>query len=160
TFDAVDGSFILTVGTDLQFRKCCEVIGKRELAADPRFVTNPARVANREALLAILKPIFAQRTVGAWVDAFLTAGIPAGPINDIPAALHDPQLEARSMVQQVTLENGQAVKIVGPAPKLSATPTSIQRPPPMLGQHTEEVLCDVVGLDAATVAHYRQRGVI
>src|SRR5215813_3005335 len=66
TFAAADGSFILTVGTDLQFRKCCEVIGKPELAADPRFVTNPARVANREALLAILRLIFAQRSVGAW----------------------------------------------------------------------------------------------
>ncbi len=159
-FQAADGSFILAVGNDAQFRRCCELIGRPELAADGRFATNPARVNNRPELLALLEPIFAGRTVSEWVDAFLEAGIPAGPINDIPAVFDDPQVRARNLVHPVALANGVTVDLLGPTPRLSATPPEIRFPPPLLGQDTDAILRELLGLDAATIELYRRRGII
>ncbi len=158
-FDASDGSFILAVGNDAQFTRCGELIGRPELAADERFATNPARVKHRAELIAILQPIFARRPVHAWVDDFLAAGIPSGPINDIPASLSDPQVQGRGLVRPVTLGNGATVDLLGPTIRLSATPPTIRRPPPALGQDTDDILRDLLGLDEPTIKTYRRRGI-
>lgn len=155
TFQAADGYFTLNVGNDLQFKQCCGVINRSELVADSRFSTNPARVANRDALLAILRPILREKPAREWISAFVAAGVPASPIDDIPTMFASPHVEARGLVQSVDLANGEQVKLVGPAPKLSATPASIQRPPPALGQHTDEGLRDWLGLDDAEIAKLR-----
>ncbi len=157
-FEASDGQFILAVGNDGQFRQCCDVIGRPDLAADERFTTNPARVAHRAELIAILRPIFFQHPVETWVRRFLDAGVPAGPINDLPTVFDDP--DVRQLVQTVTLANGTPVDLLGPSPRLSATPAAIRRPPPLLGQDTDVILGELLGMDTSTIREYRERGVI
>jgi formyl-CoA transferase len=159
-FDAADGQLILAVGNDGQFRRCCDVTGLPHLADDPRFATNPARVMHRAELIRLLQAALARRTVHEWVDAFQAASIPCGPINDIPKLFDDPQVQARGLVQPVTLSDGTVIEMLGPSPKLSAMPLNIRRPPPTLGQDTDQIFGEVLGLDAATITDYRQRGVI
>jgi formyl-CoA transferase len=159
-FETADGSFILAVGNDSQFRQCCQIIARPELAIDDRFASNPARVHHRKALIDILQPIFRQKTSAEWVACFLEAGVPAGAIQDIPAVVADPQVQARGLVQSVPLEDGTLIDVLAPVMRLSDTPASIFRPPPFLGQHTDEVLREVLHLEVATISAYRQRQII
>jgi crotonobetainyl-CoA:carnitine CoA-transferase CaiB-like acyl-CoA transferase len=159
-FQAADGYFTLNVGNDSQFRQCCAVIGIPTLADDERFRTNPARVANRDALLAILRPLLMQRPTSHWIDAFVAVGVPASPIADIPTMFASPHVQARGLVHSVDLANGEQVKLVAPTPKLSATPATIQRPPPALGEHTDEVLRDWLNLTESELASLRSLNVI
>jgi crotonobetainyl-CoA:carnitine CoA-transferase CaiB-like acyl-CoA transferase len=160
TFPAADAPFILAVGNDAQFRRCCEVAACPALADDPRFATNPARVANREALIPLLREAFASRPAREWITALHAAGVPAGPINEIPEAVSDPHTLARGLIQRVTLIDGSPVELLGPAPKLSATPAGVRLAPPALGQDTDAVLGEILGLDAGALADYRVRGII
>ena len=95
-----------------------------------------------------------------WIDAALAAGIPAGPINTVGEALADPQVAARGLVQDVTLADGSLAPMVGPVAQLSAEPATIRHAPPALGQHTEEILRERLGLDVATIADLRRRGIV
>ena len=160
TFETANGSFILAVGNDGQFRQCCQVIGRPELSDEKRFATNPARVVNRESLIAILEPIFHQKTSAEWVEAMLAAGIPAGPINDIPAIIDDPHVQARGLVQSIYLADGTPLDLLTPVARLSATPAQIHRPPPLLGADTENILREVLALDTATIQSYREQNII
>jgi crotonobetainyl-CoA:carnitine CoA-transferase CaiB-like acyl-CoA transferase len=160
TFEAADGAFVLAVGNDGQFQRCCDIIGLPELASDERFATNPARVANRAELIPILQRVFAAQSVQAWVDSFRSAGIPAGEINAIPEALRNPQVEARGLVQTVTLDDDSEVELLGPAGQLSFTPPSIRRPPPTLGQHTDEILREMLGLDDSAIEILRREDTV
>jgi crotonobetainyl-CoA:carnitine CoA-transferase CaiB-like acyl-CoA transferase len=160
TFEAADGAFVLAVGNDGQFQRCCDIIGLPELAEDERFATNPARVANRAELIPILQHVFAIQSVQTWVESFRSAGIPAGEINTIPEALRHPQVQARGLVLTVTLDDGSDVELLGPAGQFSFTPPSIRRPPPTLGQHTDEILRDMLGLDDSTIESLRREGTV
>ncbi len=155
TFRAADGEFVLAVGNDAQFARLCAILARPDLPADPRFATNPARVQHRAALVAELEAAFAARPVAAWIADFVAAGIPAGPINDIPAALADPHVQARGLL--ATVED---VTLVGSPLKLSATPPVVRRPPPRLGEHTDAVLREVLGLDEAAIAACRDAGAL
>ena len=95
TFTAADGDFVLAVGNDRQFTRLCEIIERPDLVTDERFVTNPARVANRKVLVAILGGTFVQRSVDNWIEPLLQAGIPAGPINNIAQIVADPHIVER-----------------------------------------------------------------
>lgn len=159
-FDAADQSFILAVGNDSQFRQVCHLLGQPDLADDPRFATNPARVAHRQALISLMQPLLKQKPAQAWIDACLAAGVPAGPIHDIPAALNDPHVQARDLVQTAALTDGTPVQLLASAARLSATPPGIHRPPPLLGQHTDEILHDLLGMDTDAVSSLRSKGVI
>jgi crotonobetainyl-CoA:carnitine CoA-transferase CaiB-like acyl-CoA transferase len=159
-FEASDGYFTLNVGNDSQFKQCCAVIGLPDLANDERFRTNPVRVANRDALLAILRPILRQQPAAYWIEAFVAAGVPASSIADIPTMFASRHVQSRGLVQPVDLANGERVNLVGPTPKLSATPAAIQRPPPALGQHTAESLHDWLGLDAAEIDQLRAENIV
>jgi formyl-CoA transferase len=159
-FNAADQPFVLAVGNDSQFRQMCRLLGQPQIADDPRFTTNPARVANRQALIAIMQPLLRQKPAQEWIDLCLAAGVPAGPIHDIPAALNDPHVQARGLVQSVDLADGTPVNLLTAAARLSATPAEIRRPPPLLGQHTEEVLHDLLQLDSDAINDLRSRGVI
>lgn len=139
-FSASDSDFVVAVGNDGQFRMLCEVIEKQEWTQDERFATNPARVENRDLLVELLQPIFAAQPVAYWEEHLLSHGIPCGPINDVQQALNDPQVQARGLVQTITLPDGQAVEVVGSPINFSATPTTIHHPPPALGQDNAEVL--------------------
>lgn len=160
TFEAADRSFSLAVGNDRQFARLCAIIGREDLAADPRFVDNPSRVKHREALIPQLAAAFRAGPAQRWIDASLAAGIPAGPINSVGEALADPQVRARGLVQTLTLTDGSAAPMLGPVAQLSADPSRIRLAPPTLGQHTEEVLRERLGLDEAAIAELHQRGVL
>jgi crotonobetainyl-CoA:carnitine CoA-transferase CaiB-like acyl-CoA transferase len=159
-FAAADGSLMLAVGNDGQFARLCAALGRPEWAADPRFATNPARVAHRAELVALIGAALAGRTVAEWADALLAAGVPCGPVNDIPAALADPHVAARGLLREVADGAGETVRLIGPAPKLSATPAEVRSAPPRLGEHSAAVLRDLLGYDEAQVAELRAGGVI
>jgi crotonobetainyl-CoA:carnitine CoA-transferase CaiB-like acyl-CoA transferase len=160
TFRAADGEFVVAVGNDRQFAQLCQMIGQPGLADDPRFTTNPARVAHRDTLIPVLQAAFAEDATTNWVDRLLGAGIPAGPINDIPTILDSPQVQARGLVQETTLADGSPLKFVGPVAQFSATPAEVRLPPPALGQHTDAILRDVLGCDDTTIRRYHAEEVV
>ncbi|MFO7270826.1 MAG: CoA transferase, partial [Sphaerobacter thermophilus] len=129
------------------------------LADQPGFRTNAERVTNRADVVATVGAIMAQRTTAEWMELLERAGVPAGPINTVEQILHDPHVLAREMV--VTLQHPTAgeVKTVGIPAKLSDTPGTVRSAPPLLGQHTDEVLAEL-GYDAAAIADLRERGIV
>ena len=157
---AADRTFSLAVGNDRQFARLCAIIEREQLAADPRFADNPARVQHREMLIPLLEAAFRQQPAQHWIDAALAAGIPAGPINTVGEALADPQVAARGLVQEVTLSDGSLAPMVGPVAQLSAEPATIRHAPPALGQHTQEILRERLGLDTAAISDLRRRGIV
>lgn len=159
-FAAADGMLMVAVGNDGQFARLCAALGRPEWAADPRFAANPGRVANRDELVGLLAAIFTTANVAAWEQLLLAAGVPCGPVNDVPAALADPQATARSMVQEVVDSTGDRLRLVGPAPKLSATPPAIRSAPPYLGEHSAALLHELLGYDEGKVAALREAGAI
>ncbi len=160
TFPTADGRIAVGIGTDAQFRRFCAAAGHPELADDARFTTNHARVEHRTTLIPILQAIFRTQTTAIWLDLFNTLGVPAGPINDVAAALNDPQAAARSMVQEIDHPTVGPIKLLGPVAKFGRTPAQIHSAPPPLGYHTDEVLRDLLGYDADRIAELRQRTVI
>jgi crotonobetainyl-CoA:carnitine CoA-transferase CaiB-like acyl-CoA transferase len=159
-FATADGHAVLAVGNDGQFERLCEVAGRPDLARDERFRTNAARVQHRGELVAALAPLLASRPTAAWVAALEAAGVPCGPINDLAQVFDDPQVRHRGMRVEAPHPIAGTVPMVGSPIRLSATPVSHEAPPPTLGQHTREVLVDVLGMDDAEVVALRQKGVI
>lgn len=160
TVPTADGWLMLAVGNDGQFSSLCEVIGCAELAADPRFATNPQRVANRAALIPLLEAHFRSQPTAHWLELLLAAGVPCGPVNDIPTALADPQAQARQMVQTVEHPRTGTIPQLGPVPKLSATPAEIRKPPPLLGEQTAAILREFCALSDEELGQLRSDGVI
>ncbi len=158
-FATADGTLMLAVGNDRQFESLCRALAYPEWATDPRFATNPGRVKHRAVLVPLLEQILATASTAAWETKLLAAGVPCGPVNDIPTALADPQAQARGMVQTVDHADG-PLSLVGPVPKLSATPAMIRKAPPRLGEHTDAVLGELLGYSAAQCAQLRADGVL
>ncbi|GAB4173586.1 MAG: CaiB/BaiF CoA-transferase family protein [Thalassobaculales bacterium] len=158
-FASADGHVILGVGNDGQFRRFCEVAGRPALADDPRFATNRGRVVNREALVPMVAELMGSRTTAQWVAALEPAGVPCSPVNTLDQVFEDPQVKARGM--KITMDHplGRKVDLIGYPLKLSATPATYRHPPPLLGQHTGEVLGEL-GLSEAEVAALRAAGAI
>ena len=140
TFPSADGEFVLSVGNDDQFGRLARVIGHPEMARDLRFVTNAERVRNYDALRRDLTRLFSSWRRVDLLKALSAAGVPASAVRNVTEALADPQVTAREMI--VPLEHVAAgqVRVLGSPLKLSETPASVRRPPPVLGQHTEAVL--------------------
>ncbi|MEY4256943.1 MAG: hypothetical protein RLZZ141_2170, partial [Pseudomonadota bacterium] len=151
-FDASDGPMVVAVGNDGQFKILCKVLGVPDLAADPRFVTNVDRMAHRAALIAILQDLIGQRQGGELIAALTDAGAPAGPVNSVKQALDDPFVEARQAVHHFTREDGYQIPTIAFPAKLSRTPAAYDRAPPRLGEHTDEVLRDWLGMDDPALA--------
>lgn len=151
TFKASDMWIILAVGNDDQFRRFCEAAGCPEIAKESRFLRVQDRIRNREALAPILSGIIGQRTGQQWIDALEQAGVPCGPINDLAQVFDNPQVKARGMRQSIEREDSGPVELVTNPIRYSATPATLRRPPPRLGEHTEEVLREVLGYDAPTI---------
>ncbi len=159
-FPTADGDFILTVGNDGQFRKFCEVAGHPKWADDPRFATNKLRVANRAVLIPLIRQATVFKTTGEWVTTLEQAGVPCGPINDLAQMFADPQVQARGLRVELPHALGGTVSQVASPIRLSETPVQYRNAPPLLGEHTVEVLQKVLGLDAAQVEALRQAGVV
>jgi len=159
-FPTADGWIAVGVGNDRQWQRLCELAGWDDLAADERFTTNPQRVEHRDILVPILRERFRARTSEEWRAALLEAGIPCGPINTIDQVFSDPQVLAREMVVELPHPTAGTVRLAGSPLKLSRTPVRIEQPPPLLGQHTEEVLSKRLGYTSADLARLRDEGVI
>jgi len=160
TFDVRDGLLMLAVGNDDQFRRFCEVAGLTALADDPRFATNPQRVAHRDALLPLLAPVLRTRTRDEWVQRLREAGVPCGAVRTIGEMMADPQLAARDMVSTVSHPIAGELRLVGDPVKLSGATRHRDRPAPALGEHTDAILTGELGLHAEEVKDLRRRGVI
>jgi formyl-CoA transferase len=160
TFAVADGHIILAVGNDGQFRKFCAVAGCEHLASDPKFATNPARVAHRAELVPLLGSIMLQQTKQHWIGTLEAAGVPCGPIDSIAEALENPQVLARGMRRDLPHPSAGSVKLVANPIRMSASPTTHTLPPPLLSEHTEEVLRDVLGLGPEQIASLRDQRII
>ncbi|MBE2236646.1 MAG: CoA transferase [Caldilineaceae bacterium] len=160
TFATADGAIAVGIGSDAQYRKFCTAVGRLDLAEDERFRTNRARVEQRSALIPLLQALFRTRPSAAWLELLATLGVPAGPINDIPTALNDPQVQARAMVQEVEHATAGRIKVLGPVAKFGRTPATVRNAPPLLGQHTDEILQAVLGWDDERITELRRLGVI
>jgi crotonobetainyl-CoA:carnitine CoA-transferase CaiB-like acyl-CoA transferase len=161
-FPASDGHFILCVGNDGQFRRFAELAGARELGADPRFATNPERVRHRAELVPLLEELTRTRPAADWLAALQPAGVPCGPVNTIADVFDDPQVRHRNMLVEMpypTASDG-LVRLIGNPIHGSASPVSYRLPPPALGEHTDEVLEEILGLDSTERARLRRQGVI
>ena len=159
-FPTADGDIILTVGNDGQFRKFCEVAGLTALAADPRFSTNQARVAHRGELIPLLRQATVFKTTAEWLAALEQAGVPCGPINDLQQVFADPQVQARGLRVELPHPLAGSVPQVASPIRLSATPVQYRNAPPLLGEHTEQVLQQWLGLSLEQIAELRRAGVL
>lgn len=159
-FPTADGDFILTVGNDSQFRKFAEVAGQPQWATDPRFVTNQQRVANRAVLIPLIRQATVFKTTAQWVAQLEAAGVPCGPINDLAQVFADPQVVARGMALTLPHALAGSVPQVASPIRLSESPVEYRHAPPLLGEHTEQVLTEVLQLSARDVAGLRQIKVI
>ena len=159
-FPTADGDFILTVGNDGQFRKFAEVAGQAQWADDPRFLTNKLRVANRAELIPLIRQATVFKTTAQWVSELEAAGVPCGPINDLAQVFDDPHVRARGLVTSLPHALAGSVPQVASPIRLSATPVEYRHAPPLLGEHTGEVLERVLGLPTAEEARLRRDGVL
>jgi crotonobetainyl-CoA:carnitine CoA-transferase CaiB-like acyl-CoA transferase len=158
-FEVADGHLILAIGNDRQFAKFCEVAGEPALALDARFARNADRVRHRGTLVPRLARLMKTRPKQDWLAALEAAQVPCGAINDLAEVFADPQVAARDMVAAMPHPLTDALRLVASPLKLSATPVSYRRAPPLLGEHTEEVLREL-GLDEAEVTALRRAGAI
>jgi len=158
-FAVADGHIILAVGNDRQFERFCAVAGCPELTRDERYARNAQRVRHRDMLVPLLAARLRQRSRADWLAALEAAKVPCGPINDFAEVFADPQVRERGMTVTVPHPHNDALELVASPMKLSATPVQLRRPPPLLGQHTDEVLAEI-GVDAAARQHLRDIGAI
>jgi crotonobetainyl-CoA:carnitine CoA-transferase CaiB-like acyl-CoA transferase len=144
TFDAEDKPLVVAVGNDTQFANLCKVIGRPELAEDERFATNPDRVANREALISELQREFSERPADKWADELRAAGVPSGPVNTLADVLADEHLLGSGMLQELNHPSAGHIEMLASPILIEGERLSIRRPPPTLGQHTDETYDDWV----------------
>jgi len=158
-FPAADAPLMVAVGSDGLWRRFTAATGLDELTDDPRYATNPDRVRNRDTLRPRIEKALATRTSAEWTELLGAAGVPAGPVNSVPEALRHPQVAARDMVVELEHPVAGTLKTLGSPIKLSGNPPSIQRPAPVLGQHTDEVLAEL-GFGGDDIAALRAKSVV
>ncbi len=159
-FHTSDGYVIIAVGNDTQFARLAQAIGKPEWASDPQFSTNSQRVKNRDSLIAAMNDITRTRTTDEWVELFESIGIPCGPINDLEHVFKDPQVIARNM--QISMHHpkyGNMPLVANPI-RLSETPVQYRHAPPALGEHTEQVLAELLGIDSKRFAQLHRDNIV
>ena len=155
TFKCRDGMIILTVGNDTQWQRFCSAIGEPLLAADPRFSSSTGRIENRELMTPVLEAKFAQNTKVFWLAALTQAEVPCGPVNELSEVFADPQIRERNMTVPVKHPLLDSLHLIGNPIKLSDTPLDRYEAPPLLGQHTEAVLKEVLGMSSVEISALR-----
>jgi len=159
-FACADGHLILAVGNDAQFARFCDVAGRPEWAADPSIATNAGRVQQRETLVPMIAKVVLTRTQRDWLAALEAVGVPCGPINRLDQVFADPQVQARRMRFDLPHPLSGTVPQVANPLNFSATPVTYTQAPPLLGEHTEAVLAQRLGLSKESLADLAARGVI
>ena len=159
-FASADGHLILAVGNDGQFARFCEAAGRSQWAQDPRFASNASRVRHRDVLVPMIAEVVRARTQRDWLDALESRGVPCGPINRLDQVFADPQVIARDLRRDLPHPlAGTVPQVVAPL-RFSGSPLRFDRPPPLLGEHTEQVLTERLGMDAARLRALEASGVI
>ena len=159
-FPTADGNLILAIGNDGQFRRFCQVAGLDGVAADARFVDNRSRLANRPALVEIVAGAIRTKTTAQWMDALEAVGVPCGPINTVKDVFEDPQVRHRGLRFSLPHPRAGTVPQVANPIRYSRTDIEYHAAPPTLGQHTDEVLGGLLGMDAGEIESLRARGVL
>lgn len=157
TFAASDGDFVVAVGNDRQFAALCSVVGHPQMAQHPHFSTNPARLKNRDELIHILRQIFITLPVEHWVMSLLAVDVPAGEIYTVQQALHLPHTQQREMVVPMGIDDAH---MVASPMRLSHTPPAVYMPPPRLGEHTDQILMNELGMTDDEIMDLRKRGIV
>jgi succinate--hydroxymethylglutarate CoA-transferase len=160
TYQTADAMIALGVGNERQFVRIAEVLGHSEWTKDARFASNSARVENRTVIDGLINEALSHDGADAWLAKLKAAGIPCGKINSVAQALDDPQTAARQMIETIEHPTVGALKMLGIPFKFSDTACSVRRPPPTLGQHSEEILSGELGLNDKAIAELRQQKVI
>jgi crotonobetainyl-CoA:carnitine CoA-transferase CaiB-like acyl-CoA transferase len=159
-FATADRPIVLAIGNDAQFARFCDLAGRPDLARDSRFATSDARVRQRDACVAALEPVLRARAAAHWLAACEAAGVPAAPVNDVAQAFASPQAAARGLRLDLPHPTAGTVPLVANPIRFSATPVSYDHPPPLLGQHTDAILRERLGLRDDDIAELRRRGVL
>ena len=161
-FQTSDSFFVLAVGNEIQFRKFCEFAGAPELPEDPRFKTNTDRVKNRKILAPMLNELTQRNSTQFWLEGLEKLQVPCGPVNTIKDVFDDPQIQHREMEISMhhPLSGKGDVSLIGSPIKMSATPVSYRHAPPTLGQHTNEILAEMLGMDEEEYKELAQKGVV
>ncbi len=159
TFQTSDSWIIVAVGNDSQFRNFVKVGNREALADDPRFATNPARIEHRAALIPLLAEMVKEKTKAQWITLLEAAGVPCGPINNLQEVFENEQVIARGIEMRVPHPTAGTMKLVASPMRLSKTPVEVRMPPPLLGQHTDEVLHEL-GMSAAQINELHQKGIV
>jgi crotonobetainyl-CoA:carnitine CoA-transferase CaiB-like acyl-CoA transferase len=159
SFSASDGQFIIGCANQGLWERMCRAIGQDAMLDDPRYTTNTDRVEHRAECVGELSALFAQKTTAHWVDLIVEAGVPCGPINTVADVVSNPQVLARNMIAEVDHPNIPNLKFPGSPLKLTDSPATIRRVPPMLGQHNEEIL-EEAGYSREKIADLKERGVL
>ena len=158
-FATKDGELMLAVGNDAIWRRFAPAAGLDDLVDDPRFATNPLRVSHRDELLPLVADAMASRTSAQWVEVLDAAGVPVGPIQTVDEVVTDPQVLARGMVGEVEHPTAGTLRTIGCPVRLTATPPQVRTAPPLLGQHTDDVLAEL-GVDAERLTALRASGAV
>ncbi len=160
-FKAADDKYLtIAVGNEEIWKRFCRVLGLEKLVDDPEFATNQKRVQNREKLVSILNEIFLTKKRDEWIDLLLKNDIPCGPVNTVDEVFRDPQIFERNMLTEVKLPTGEVIQQIGIPIKFSEIHLTIRSPPPLLGQHTEEVLKNLLNMSAEEINQLKEKGVI
>ena len=159
-FPTADGDIILAIGNDGQFTKFCATAGHPEWSSDLRYATSAARVANRATLIPAMRKVTVTRTTAEWIKSFESVGVPCGPINTVAQVFEDPHVKARGARITVPHPVAGDIPLVANPIRLSGTPVEYRLAPPMLGEHTKEVLRDVLGLDDARIEDLHNRRIV
>ena len=159
-FATAKGHIILAIGNDGQFSRFCKAVGLGELSPDPRFVTNTQRIINRASLIPQIAAALAKRSADDWIAIFKPLAVPCGPINTIDKVFQDPQVRARNTVRTLNhLEAGPLPVVANPV-RMASHDTTAPKAPPLLGEDTDEVLRELLGLKAAEIAKLKDGGVV
>ncbi len=160
SFPTADGHIMLAIGNDIQFRRFCDLTGLSDLADDPKYATNRARVDNRKVLIPMLCETLAAKPSNDWIELFQANAVPCGPINNLDAVFDDPQIKHRAIAQRLPHAAAGSVATVANPINFSETPTEYRLGPPTLGAHTHEVLTDILGLGKDDIAALSKSGAV
>jgi crotonobetainyl-CoA:carnitine CoA-transferase CaiB-like acyl-CoA transferase len=160
TFRTRDGDIIIATGNDGQFQRLCEAAGIPDVGAEPRYASNALRIANRETCTTMLAAELKEKTTAEWVTLLETVGVPCGPINRLDEVYRDPQVQHRGMKIDVPHPLAGSVPLVANPIKFSRTPIAYDMPPPLVGEHVEDVLRGLLGKSDAEIAALRDKKIL